>query len=91
MPPAELVRLVGRYQLSPGPLIAVTLDGGVLRVRNESVPGAQAFPVYAEAPLAFFWKVVDAQIRFTTDETGKVTGAELSQGGQTMAGPKIEL
>ena len=89
LPLAELERVVGRYEIAPGVAIAFTLDGGMLRARNEAVPSAQAFPVYAEAPLSFFWKVVDAQVRFTADADGKVTGMVLSQGGQQIPGTKL--
>jgi len=88
LPAAELERVVGRYRFDAGFVVAVTLDGGTLRARNEAAP--QAFPIFAEAPLSFFWRVVDAQIRFTADAAGKVTGAELMQGGQTFTGTRIE-
>ncbi len=56
---------------------------------REAIPGAQPLPVYPEAPLAFFWKAVDATIRFTVDATGAVTGAELQQGAAKFAGKRV--
>ena len=88
VPVAELERVVGRYRFTPGFVVAVTLNGGRLRARNES--GGSANGIYAEAPLNFFWRILDAQIRFTTDAAGKVVGAELTQDGQSMAGTRIE-
>ena len=36
----------------------------------------------------FFLKVVDAQVEFTRDASGKVTGAILHQGGRSMPAPR---
>ena len=57
--------------------------------QREGVAGAPALQIFPEAPLAFFWKAVDAQIQFTTDANGAVTGAALSQGGQLLTGKRI--
>ena len=88
LPAAELERVVGRYRFTPGFVVAVTLDSGRLRARNEM--GGTPNGIYAEGPLNFFWRILDAQIRFTTDAAGKVVGAELTQDGQSMAGTRIE-
>lgn len=90
LPASALDRFVGRYDFGPGFTIAVTRVGETLRVLREGIPGAQEAAIYPEAPLAFFWKVVDAQIRFTTDASGAVTGAELSQAGQTFTGKRVD-
>ena len=90
LPVAELERVVGRYELAPGGVVAITLAGDRLRAQREGLPGAPNLQIFPEAPLAFFWKALDAQIRFTTDESGKVTGAELSQGGQSVSARKLE-
>ena len=52
--------------------------------------GQPAFPIFAEAPLEFFWRVVDAQLRFTADESSKVTGVVLTQNGQQLTGKPLE-
>lgn len=92
LPVEALEKFVGRYQMDfagvPG-IVAVTLDGSTLRAQRADVPGAPALPIFPEAPQAFFWKAVDAQIRFVTDESGVVTGAELLQGGMTFAGRRM--
>ena len=88
LPAAELERVVGRYRFTPGFTVAVTHDGDRLRARNEA--GGSANLIYAEAPLSFFWRILDAQIRFTTDAAGKVTGAVLTQSGQSFDGTRIE-
>ena len=58
-------------------------------MQREGVTGAPALQIAPEAPLAFFWKAMDAQIRFTTDADGAVTGAELKQGGQSFTGKRV--
>jgi hypothetical protein len=89
LPAAELERFVGRYDMGSGFAIDVTLDNGVLRVQRVNIPGAQILPVYPETPLAFFWKVVDAQLRFVTDASGAVTGAEFKQGALVLTGKRV--
>lgn len=93
LPVGELDKFVGRYWMdfagTPG-VVAIARDGATLRARRADIPGAPALPIYPEAPLAFFWKAVDAQIRFIADASGVVTGAELSQGGATFAGKREE-
>ena len=89
LPAAELERVVGRYRFPAGFVVAVALENGVLRARNEAA-NAPSNAIFPEAPLSFFWKIVDAQIRFTTDGAGKVTGAELTQSGQTFTGQRLD-
>ncbi len=89
LPAPQLDKFVGRYEFGSGIIISITREGAVLRAQREGVAGAPALQIFPEAPLAFFWKAVDAQIRFTTDTNGAVTGAELSQGGRLMPGKRI--
>lgn len=47
--------------------------------------------IHAEAPLRFFWRAVDAQVVFTTDDaSGEVTGAVFTQSGQSLPGRKLD-
>jgi hypothetical protein len=93
LPAEALDKFVGRYQMdfagAPG-IVAITREGATLRAQRADIPGAPALPIYPETPLGFFWKAVDAQIRFITDTSGAVTGAELSQGGMTFSGKRVE-
>jgi hypothetical protein len=90
LPAAELERVVGRYEFAPGVVFNVIRDGDVLRAQREGAVTGPVLQIFPEAPLQFFWKAVDAQVRFIADESGKVTGAEFSQGGQTLTGKRIE-
>jgi hypothetical protein len=90
LPVAELDTIAGRYDFGSGFVVAITRDGGYLyaQAQREGVPGAPRLQIVPEAPLAFFWKAMDAQIRFTTDAGGMVTGAVLTQGKQ-MVGRRL--
>jgi len=84
-----LARFVGRYDFGTGIVIAITRDGGSLYAQREGIPGAPTLQILPEAPLAFFWKAMDAQIRFTIDAGSVVTGASFSQGGQSLTGKRV--
>jgi CubicO group peptidase (beta-lactamase class C family) len=84
--PQQLDHVVGTYALSPTARIAIHRQGDRLLAQ---VTGQQAFPIYPESPLSFFWKVVDAQIRFVETD-GEVTGAVFSQAGHTVETKKVE-
>lgn len=83
--PAQLDHVVGTYQFNPQIEIVVRREGEHLMAQ---ITGQQAFQIYPEAPLEFFWKIVNAQIRFT-EENGEVTGAVLSQDGRTTEWEKV--
>ncbi|HEY7807706.1 MAG TPA: serine hydrolase [Croceibacterium sp.] len=83
---SQLDHVAGTYRLSPAAQIVVRRDGERLMAQ---LTGQPSFEIYAEGPLSFFWKVVDAQIRFV-EASGKVTGAVLSQGGHTTEATKVE-
>jgi hypothetical protein len=89
LPAAELDRVVGRYDFGTGIVFEVTRDGDGLKAQRQGSVTGPVLPIFAEAPLTFFWKAVDAQVRFIADESGKVTGAEFSQAGQVVPGKRI--
>jgi CubicO group peptidase (beta-lactamase class C family) len=86
LPAATLREYAGQYPLAPGFILTVTEEGGQLFVQatNQS-----KFPVYASAKDEFFYKIVQAQLSFQRDATGKVTGLILHQNGQDT--PAIKL
>jgi CubicO group peptidase (beta-lactamase class C family) len=89
LPPAALDKFVGRYDLGSTVIISITRDGDWLYALREGVPGAPRLRIFPEAPTTFFWKALDAQIRFTTDGEGVVIGAELKQGALSLSGNRI--
>ena len=77
---------VGKYELTPQFVISVTLENGALFVQATGQP---KFPVFAESETKFFLRAVEAQISFTKDESGTVTGVILHQGGRDQAARKV--
>ena len=84
--PAILERYVGRYELAPTFVIAITREGGHLFAQPTAQP---KFEIFAEDDHNFFFKVVDAQITFETDATGRATKLILHQNGD-HPGKRIE-
>ncbi|HEV2422338.1 MAG TPA: serine hydrolase [Candidatus Acidoferrales bacterium] len=69
---------VGTYQLVPNVNLTIARDGDHLTVQVSNQP---AFPIFPEGPRDFFLKVVDAQITFVTDSSGRATELVLHQAG----------
>ena len=85
MPAESLQAYVGTYQLAPTFAIAIRRDSTGLVAQ---ATGQGAFPLFASARDEFFFRVVDAQISFTRDSTGKVTSLILHQGGRDLPAPR---
>jgi uncharacterized protein YneR len=84
---AVLDQYVGDYQLAPGFIISVTKEGDKMFTQ---ATGQSKVDIFAESETKFFLKVVDAQIEFVKDETGKVNKLILYQGGQKMECTRIK-
>ncbi len=52
--------------------------------------GQPRFEIFPRSPTEFFWKVVDAQVTFIKDSTGRVSKAEHHQGGASLDAPRLE-
>ena len=87
LPAAELARYVGAYQLAPGLELEVTMRDGALLAR--STAGGAPVRLWPERASAFFVKEVDAQVDFTRDASGAVTGLVLHQYGRDRPARKI--
>ena len=85
--PQLLDRYVGDYELAPAFHIVVTREGSAL---FGEPTGQGKVQLFAEKEDTFFLKVVDAQIVFTKDSSGNVTGMVLKQNGQESPGKKIK-
>jgi serine-type D-Ala-D-Ala carboxypeptidase/endopeptidase len=83
--PTVLQDYVGTYELGPEFSITVTAQGNQLFIQASGQTRLAAFP---ETESDFFIREVDAQISFTRDEDGVVTGLELHQNGQTIPGQR---
>jgi len=73
---------VGNYKTpNPNFSIAITLHGDQLMTQ---ATGQGKLPLFAESESKFFLKVVDAQVEFFRDATGKVTHLVLYQNGREL-------
>jgi hypothetical protein len=80
-----LAQYIGNYELAPGFIIAITLEGDHLMEQATKQPKLE---IFAESPTRFFLKVVDAEIEFNKDPSGAVTSLTLFQGGRETKGMK---
>jgi serine-type D-Ala-D-Ala carboxypeptidase/endopeptidase len=78
---------LGTYELAPGFIITITRDGDHL---FEQATGQQKFEIFPESERGFFLKVVDAQITFVTDSSGRATELILHQNGRDVHGKRFE-
>jgi hypothetical protein len=87
LPTSALSPYVGVYQLARGVELDVALRDGALLARS-STGGAPA-RLWPESRADFFLKEVDAQVTFTRDANGAVTGLVLHQWGRDRPGRKV--
>jgi len=83
---ARLDALVGQYALAPTFVLTVTREGEGLFIQATGQPKLQ---VFAESDSTFFYKVVDAQVTFERDATGKVARIVLHQNGRDTPGQRL--
>jgi CubicO group peptidase (beta-lactamase class C family) len=77
---------VGNYQLTPNFQIAVTREGDHFFVQGSGQPKGE---IFSEGEREFFFKVVDAQITFVTDSSGRATELILHQNGLDQHAKKL--
>ncbi len=83
--PVLLREYVGRYTLAPGVQFAVSAEHDQLYAQ---LTGQAAFPVHAKSKDHFFYTVVDAQLDFERDASGKISALVLRQNGQDRRAPR---
>ena len=83
---AQLDRVTGQYSFGPGAVMTIRRQGEQLFAQMTGQPEFEIFP---KSETEFFWKVINARIRFVEDQAGKVTGAVHSQAGQELKVSKI--
>ena len=81
VPAKILAEYVGSYEIRPGFIFVVTLEGDQLITQ---ITGQPKVPIFAESEMKFFPKVVDAEIEFFKNENGQVTHLVLRQGGHDI-------
>lgn len=77
----------GEYELQPGFVIKFFRQGEKFMTQ---ATGQGAFEIYPESETKFFLKVVDGQVEFIKDATGRVTGMVLTQNGRAMPAKRIK-
>ncbi|MEG3181013.1 serine hydrolase [Sphingomonas sp. LT1P40] len=83
--PEKLAQYEGVYELAPTFTLTMRVKDGKLMTQ---ATGQQEFELFPESADRFFLKVVDAQVDFTRDAAGKVTGLILHQGGRSTPAPR---
>jgi CubicO group peptidase (beta-lactamase class C family) len=78
----------GDYELAPDFIITILRRGDKLISQATGQGEVEIFP---ESETRFFLKVVDAQVDFVKDASGRVTGLVLHQGGQNLPAKKIKI
>ena len=84
---AVLETYIGKYELQPGFILSVTLEGNQLKTQATGQPVVDIFP---KSENEFYLKVVDAQLAFNKNDAGDIESVTLFQGGREMIGKRIE-
>ena len=87
LPATALGPYVGDYELATGLTLGMSLRGGALYVKSSN--GGDAVRLWPETNTDFFVKEADAQISFTRNASGAVTGLVLHQFGRDRPAKKI--
>jgi D-alanyl-D-alanine-carboxypeptidase/D-alanyl-D-alanine-endopeptidase len=74
---------IGKYQFNFG-VLDVVLRSDHLEAQ---LTGQAAFPIFASGKDKFFYKIVDAQLAFERDGSGKVIAVVLHQNGRDLRAP----
>lgn len=83
---AILQTYVGVYEIMKDFTITVTLEGDRLLAQ---ATGQLAYEIFPKSETEFYYKVVDAQIVFNTDEKGQTGSLTLHQGGRVIEARKL--
>lgn len=84
--PANLQIYTGRYDLLGQAVITITSENNKLFAQLSGQPKFEIFP---RSEHEFFWKVVDARIKFIADEKGTISEAILFQNGQELKAKRL--
>ena len=87
LPASALAAYAGVYEFAPGWELRVTTQNGALY--GVSSLGGTPARLWPESPTEFFLKEADAQVTFTRNSSGAVTGAVVHQFGRDRAARKV--
>jgi hypothetical protein len=86
LPRDKLDRLVGSYEIAPTATMRITVVGTQLQ---SQLGGQPVVPLFAESETVFFPRVVEAELTFELDASGKATALVLKQNGQERRAPRM--
>ncbi|MBC8166659.1 MAG: serine hydrolase [Bryobacteraceae bacterium] len=78
---------VGNYQLAPRFVLAVTREGDRFFTQATGQPRIE---VFAMSERVFFPKVMDAELEFTVDDSGRANKVTLRQNGVVVNGARVD-
>jgi hypothetical protein len=84
---ADAERYTGEYTTKAGMELRVDIQDGALRLQAAGQP---PLPIYANAELEFFARVVNVTLVFHQDEAGKIAGLTLKQERQEFEAMRQE-
>jgi D-alanyl-D-alanine carboxypeptidase len=84
---AQLDRFIGEYQLAPNFSISIRREGERMLAQ---ATGQGANEIFPESDTKFFLKVVDAQLDFVLDASGRANQVTLIQNGGSMPGTRVK-
>lgn len=84
--PKGLERFVGRYEIAPEFILAITTEGG--KIYGQAT-GQERFELESISEFKFAIRVVGAEIDFNRDDKGVVTGLVLHQGGRDIPAKRL--
>lgn len=85
VPASALAAIVGRYDYRQA-ILDVTQEGDHVYAR---LGGQPRFEIFPKSETEFFWKVVDAQVTFNKDASGKVVSATHHSNGGTIHAARL--
>ncbi len=84
--PSDLQRYTGRFQLLNIGVLVISAENNKLFAQLGNQPKLPVFPLAEDE---FFWKAVEARLKFGKDEKGNITEATIFQNGQELKGKKL--
>jgi serine-type D-Ala-D-Ala carboxypeptidase/endopeptidase len=85
--PTVIDRVVGRYELAPNVVLAVTRDG---ERTYAQLSGQGRNEIFAASEFEYFLRAVDAQLSFQRGVDGRVASLVLKQNGRAIPGKRID-
>lgn len=83
----DVSQYAGRYDFSNGAVMIITVENDKLFAQ---LTGQPKFPIFPAGEGEYFWKVVDAKIRFAKNGNGEVEYGDFEQNGNKLKVAKLK-